>query len=225
MCTLGPVWRLFYPFPRPLSTWTRVCGRQSGSDGHYICEYTAIRGFELDQPSDRELIRAVRSGDRTAYGILYDRYAALIRAACYDHTRNLADAQDLAQDVFLRAYERLDRLRQPESFGRWLVGIARHRCREWRRQTARNRRRQECPPPIEWAGSSDNDGELARLGGLMAGLPETERLALHAFYLQEESVDDARHVLGLSRSGFYRVLERARARLRKRLSDDQESIQ
>jgi RNA polymerase sigma-70 factor (ECF subfamily) len=59
----------------------------------------------------------------------------------------------------------------------------------------------------------------------MAGLPEKERLALHAFYLQEESVEEARRVLGLSRSGFYRMLERARARLRKRLSDDQESIQ
>jgi len=180
----------------------------------------------LDQPSDREWIQAVRAGDRAAYGKLYDRYAPLIRAICYDHVRSLADAQDLAQDVFLRAYERLDRLRQPDCFGRWLAAMARHRCREWRRQAARNRRRQEHPRETEETPTSaDNDGELARLGILLARLPEQERLALHAFYLREESVEEARRLFGLSRSGFYRVLERARARLKKQLSDDQESIQ
>ncbi|MCU0914866.1 MAG: sigma-70 family RNA polymerase sigma factor [Planctomycetes bacterium] len=150
----------------------------------------------------------------------------MIRAVCYDHTRNLADAQDLAQDVFLGAYERLDRLHRLESFGRWLVGIARRRCREWRRQAARDRRRQAHPRAIEEAPTRvDNDGELARLGTLLAGLPEQERLALHAFYLQEESAEEARSLVGLSRSGFYRVLKQARARLRRQLSDDQESIQ
>jgi RNA polymerase sigma-70 factor (ECF subfamily) len=150
----------------------------------------------------------------------------LIRAICYDHVRSLADAQDLAQDVFLRAYERLDRLRQPDSFGRWLVAIARHRCREWRRQAARQRRRQGCLPEARGAEvDSSNDGQLAQLGRLLAGLPEQERLAVHAFYLREESVEEARRLFGLSRSGFYRVLERARARLRKQLSNDQESIQ
>jgi DNA-directed RNA polymerase specialized sigma24 family protein len=124
--------------------------------------------FALHEPSDIELVRAVIAGDRAAYGTLYDRYAPLVRAVCYDHVRNLADAQDLAQDVFLRAYERLDRLRKSDSFGRWLVAIARHRCREWRRQVSRDRRRQGCLLEIEWAGTSaDNDGELARLGRLM----------------------------------------------------------
>lgn len=180
----------------------------------------------MDQPSDREWIRAVMAGDRAAYGRLYDRYAPLIRAICYDHARSLADAQDLAQDVFLRAYERLDRLRQPDSFGRWLVAIARHRCREWQRQAARERRRKGRPLEIEWAeAASDHDGELAQLGRLLTGLPEQERLALHAFYLREESAEEARRLFGLSRSGFYRVLEQARARLRRQLSDDQESIQ
>ena len=51
------------------------------------------------------LVLAVLAGDKAAYGKLYDRYAPLVRAVCYDEAGNLADSQDLAQDVFLRAYE------------------------------------------------------------------------------------------------------------------------
>jgi RNA polymerase sigma-70 factor (ECF subfamily) len=181
----------------------------------------------LSQPSDNVLVRAAVAGDRAAYGMLYDRYAPLIRAVCYDHTRNLADAQDLAQDVFLRAYERLDQLRRPDRCGRWLVTIARHRCLEWRRQAARDRRRHDSlqeTPVQEACAPAENDGELARLGSLLARLPETERLALHAFYLQDRSVDDARQTLGLSRAGFYRAMQRAKKRLRRQLSHEQENI-
>jgi RNA polymerase sigma-70 factor (ECF subfamily) len=52
----------------------------------------------------------------------------------------------------------------------------------------------------------------------IATLPEKERVALHAFYLQQQDVEQARMVLGLSRSGFYRVLSVARERLRRVLS-------
>jgi DNA-directed RNA polymerase specialized sigma subunit len=55
-------------------------------------------------------------------------------------------------------------------------------------------------------------------------LPARELLALHAFYLQEQNVDEARVVLGLSRPGFYRLLSRARGRLRRVLSK-QEIVQ
>lgn len=78
----------------------------------------------MTTPSDKALVLAVFAGDKAAYETLYDRYAPLVRAVCYDMTGNLADAQDLAQDVFMRAYEKLDRLRDPELFGRWVVGIA-----------------------------------------------------------------------------------------------------
>ena len=50
-------------------------------------------------------------------------------------------------------------------------------------------------------------------------LPERERLALHLFYLQEEPVEAAQEILGLSRSGFYRMLERARAQLAELLTE------
>jgi RNA polymerase sigma-70 factor (ECF subfamily) len=179
----------------------------------------------LNEKNDNGLVQAAADGDRNAYGLLYDRYAPLVRAVCYDHTQHLADAQDLAQDVFLRAYERLGALRKPESFGRWLVGIARLRCREWQRQQRRERHRRQteheaAPTTPAWK----NDGPLEALRHQVARLPEKERLALHAFYLRDESAEEARQIMGLSRSGFYRVLQRGRKRLERLMAREREDI-
>ena len=163
------------------------------------------------------LVRAVLDGDTSAYAVLYDRYAQLIRAVCYDATRNAAEAQDLTQDVFLRAFRKLTGLKHPERFAGWLVAIARITCREWRRGKARERHRiaelqassaAEVDPPSD-------EMSVGRLHEALLQLPEKERMAIQAFYLLGESADQARATLGLSRSGLYRMLERARKRLER----------
>lgn len=174
---------------------------------------------------DKTLVQAVLAGDKTAYQELYDRYAPLVRAVCYDATGNLADAQDLAQDVFMRAYEKLARLRNSERFGNWLVGIARLRCKEWRRQKLRDSdSKSELENRDSIVANPSGNGQIERLRAMITTLPEKERLALHAFYLRNNSADSAREILGLSRSGFYRVLERARKRLEQLLIQEQEDI-
>ena len=169
-------------------------------------------------PDDKALVAAVLAGERAAFEKLYDRYAPLVRAICHDATRNLPDAQDLAQDVFVRAYEKLEHLRNPNRFGKWLVGIARLRCREWWRESSKHKEDRAEPGPSQSATSdASDDDRIARLRKAVTLLPEKERLALHAFYLQGKSADNARAVMGLSRSGFYRLLERARKRLEQSL--------
>jgi RNA polymerase sigma-70 factor (ECF subfamily) len=177
----------------------------------------------LTIPSDRKVIQAIFAGENGAYEKLYDRYGPLVRAICYDTTRNLTDAQDLAQDVFIRAYEKLDHLRNPDRFGKWVVGIARFRCREWRRQRSQSRDKRV---GLEDAGRAianpSNDCRIERLREMITALPEKERLALHTFYLQGKSAEVARRIMGLSRSGFYRVLDRARKRLEKLIIKEKE---
>jgi RNA polymerase sigma-70 factor (ECF subfamily) len=183
----------------------------------------STRSFEdrtLQKTSDAELVRASLTGDKDAYGSLYDRYAPLVRAVCYDYARNVPDAQDLAQDVFLRAYSRLSQLRKPESFGSWIVGMARLRCAEWRRQIARQRDRHARVGSAAGVETRPDDGEQEELRRAIAELPEKERLALHAFYTLGQSADNACEIVGLSRSGFYRVLDRTRKRLRRLLAQE-----
>ncbi len=179
----------------------------------------------MTKPSDRELIQAVIAGEKIAFAELYDRYGPLVRAISYDTTRNLTDAQDLAQDVFMRAYEKLGRLRNPDRFGRWIVGIARFRCREWRRHRSQSRDKHSGLEDTKLAiTNQSNDGQIEQLREMITKLPEKERLALHTFYLQGESSENAHRIVGLSRSGFYRLLERARKRLEYLLVKEREDI-
>jgi len=180
----------------------------------------------LTTPSDRELIQAVFAGEKAAYEKLYDRYAPLVRAVCYDTTRNITDAQDLAQDVFFRAYEKLEHLREPELFGRWIVGIARLRCKEWQRQRLRSQNRNvELNNAQVVAPDPPDDSQIELLREMIRKLPTKERLVLHTFYLQGKSADNARRILGLSKSGFYCVLERARKQLAVLLAQERQDVQ
>jgi RNA polymerase sigma-70 factor (ECF subfamily) len=169
---------------------------------------------------DEMLVRAVSAGEKTAYAKLYDRYAPLVRALCYDATGNLADAQDLTQDVFMRAYEKIGNLHTPSRFGSWIVSMARLRCKEWYR---RNRKTQKAYAELrdmpETSCHMADNSRSEQLGRMLAALPEKERLALHTFYLLGNSAENARRVMGLSRSGFYRVLERARKRLARLMAN------
>lgn len=179
----------------------------------------------MTTPNDKTLIEAVLAGEKSAYEKLYDHYAPLIRAVCYDTTGNLADAQDLAQDVFMRAYEKLDRLRNRDSFGKWLVGIARLRCKEWQREKLRSQNNNAGLNNTRAAASETTDeNRIEMLRKMITMLPEKERLALHTFYLQGNSANNVRRIMGLSRSGFYKVLERARNHMEKLMPEERENV-
>ena len=177
------------------------------------------------QVQDGTLVLGVLNGDRSAFSELYDRRARVIRAICHDETRDAQVAADLTQEVFLRAYRDLRRLHAPDKFAAWLVGIARQVCREWRRKRGREKRAMagfadRLALADQWVDPPDallielRDAIAGRAAGADESLTQQERLALHAFYLQGRDVEDARGVLGLSRSGFYRVLSSACKRLR-----------
>jgi RNA polymerase sigma-70 factor (ECF subfamily) len=177
-------------------------------------------------PEDRVLVAATLSGDRSAYAELYDRYARLIRAVCYDQTHDLTEAQDLSQEVFLRGYRNLNDLRRHDRFAAWLVATAKAVCREWRRKQQREKRRHEEFAKRNPAGvdAPGDDGVVGELHAALLRLPQKERLAIHAFYLLEQSPDAARAALGLSRSGLYKVLERARNRLKGLMQEHSETL-
>jgi RNA polymerase sigma-70 factor (ECF subfamily) len=170
--------------------------------------------------TDGTLVRGVLDGDRAAFAELYDRRARLIRAICFDATHDLDSAAELTQEVFLRALDKLDRLRDPQRFAAWLVGIARQVCREWRRGRKRQRRCASTAPESLPARPGDDppDERAELLRNALAALPKRERLSLQAFYLHEMDAEQACQATGLSRATLYRVLSSARTRLRGILS-------
>jgi RNA polymerase sigma-70 factor (ECF subfamily) len=175
------------------------------------------------KPADADLVARTLAGDREAFGSLYERYARLIRAIVSGAARDYAMVQDLAQECFLRAYQNLARLREPERFGAWMVGIAREVARGRKRNLHRDRHQfigtEACDIqcPSEEGGAIQAAEEVRMVMRELAGLPERERLAIHTFFLQEHNVYQTAELLNLSRSGAYALLERACRHLAERV--------
>jgi len=92
-------------------------------------------------------------GGLTVESLVHD-YAPVVLGLCIAHTRNFHDAEDIAQEVFLRAHARLDTLRDRSSARAWLIQIARRMCVDHYR-----RRRPAEPLSYNLAAPSPSPGE------------------------------------------------------------------
>ena len=75
------------------------------------------------ESSELSLVLAAQQGDREAFGQLVQRYERAVYATAYRRLNNHAEAQELAQEVFVKALERIGQLRQPECFAGWLRSV------------------------------------------------------------------------------------------------------
>lgn len=75
-------------------------------------------------PTDDELVRSVLAGDRDRFGILVERYQSRLVNYLVRIVRSLDDAHDLAQEVFIRVYQALDRYDSQYRFSTWLFRVA-----------------------------------------------------------------------------------------------------
>jgi RNA polymerase sigma-70 factor, ECF subfamily len=82
---------------------------------------------------DPDLVRQARDGDREAFDCLYRRYAPMVHGMLLSRVP-YGEVDDLLQDVFLLAFQRIRSLRQSGAFGGWLAAIARHRAIDYHRR-------------------------------------------------------------------------------------------
>lgn len=173
---------------------------------------------------DAELVRKSIQGDRLAAGAIYDRFSPLVRAIAWDATSRPQEVDELVQEIFLRVLTHLGQLRQGEALAGWIVQVARRQVVDFARHRGKQQLR-ESPLAEDSADSTHpRPGEdVDRVRSAIAQLDENERLAVHLFYLAEQPAEVARQVLGLSSSGFYKLIERARAQLRRLLASQESS--
>lgn len=93
------------------------------------------------EASDGTYVRRVQAGERDAFRVLVERYQRMVLDLTNQYGSNTADAEDLAQEVFLRAFRKIDRVNHPDRFASWLYGLALNQCRDY----AKNIRRDTYP--------------------------------------------------------------------------------
>jgi len=79
-------------------------------------------------PSDKQLITATLGGDISSFGIIVERYWDMAPAFALSKINNVVDAEDIAQESFLKAYSQLQKLRNPSRFAGWLCKITAQQC-------------------------------------------------------------------------------------------------
>ena len=134
------------------------------------------KAFQPDQ-----LVEQAQAGDHLAFHRLADHYQPEIFRMIYYRTRSRMDAEDLTQDVFLRAYKHIGRLEAPGLFRSWLYRIAVNRVRD-------HYRRQKIKSLVGWVSV---DEETFQESEEMAVAPEaTERLDRKDFWMRVEKMMD-----------------------------------
>lgn len=118
----------------------------------------------MAQPeTDAAYVRRVQAGEGAAYRPLIERYERMVFSITNRYGDTSADAEDLAQDVFMKAYQKIDRLREPERFASWLYGIALNHCRDYAKNVRRQTHAFSRTDRTDWEVPGEQRGQDAAL--------------------------------------------------------------
>jgi RNA polymerase sigma factor (sigma-70 family) len=169
-------------------------------------------------------VLAACAGDRAAFTRLVDACARLVSSIAVAIVRDPDIGDDVAQDVFLAAWQRVHTLRNPDSFLPWLRELTRNHARMAVRGRARRRRRVDAADDGLLAAAVDpapsardaliSAEERAVLVDVLAALPDDAREIVTLFYREGRSVAQVGALLDLGEDAVKKRLERARRAVR-----------
>ena len=185
----------------------------------------AVEGRPLEPVADDELIERAKRGDVRAYELLVERYRGVAVRAAYLACRSNADAEDAAQEAFVKAYGALGRFEQGRPFRPWILRIVTNEATN-RRRSARRREDlalrvsrdrpsgEAAPSPEEAVLASERDRVVL---AALSALKEDDRLVIAYRYFLELSEAEMAEALGVRpgtvKSRLHRAMERLRVTL------------
>ena len=174
-------------------------------------------------PSDEELLAAAGDGDREAFGRLVVRHQQRAFNVAWRMLGNAADAEEVAQEAFLRILDAADRYRPTARFTTYLYQVVSRLCID------RGRKKRpgdlpslptpasDAPAPAESAARAE---EAAAVRRAVASLPDRQRIAVVLRYYEGLAAAEVAEALNTSAKGVERLLARARDTLRRLLPPD-----
>jgi RNA polymerase sigma-70 factor (ECF subfamily) len=182
---------------------------------------------------DALLMLRVKRGDRVAFTELVEKYKQPVMNLVYRTLHDEAEAEDLAQVVFLQVYKSAKRYESRAKFSTWLFTIARNLCLNEIRRRSRHpadsleeaHAEHEDQPRQQYEDKSSVPppdkllhGELAqKIEEALAGLPENQRTAILLCRQEELSYEEIAEILGCSLSATKSLIHRGRETLKEKL--------
>ena len=176
---------------------------------------------------DVELIHQILAGDENAFVSLVNKYKKHVHALAWRKIGDFHIAEEITQDTFLKVYQKLSTLKNPNQFSGWLYVIATNQCRGWlRKKRIETESLDDTETEFidETAYSKYVAEEQARVNvetqrevvkKLLAKLKESERTVITLHYFGEMTIEEISRFLGVSASAIKLRLHRARQRLQK----------
>ncbi len=174
-------------------------------------------------PDDISVIQRVLLGEQSAYAILVDRYQSYVFTLIMRYVNNREVAEELAQDVFVKAYRCLSDFRGNSKFSTWLYTIVHTTCLSHKRKKDSNMVLVDEETMLTLPGvySTDNTAHMTEqrltkklLANALQQLPEDDARIITLHYLAEQSVEETGIIMGLTVSNVKVRLMRARHKLK-----------
>jgi RNA polymerase sigma-70 factor (ECF subfamily) len=177
---------------------------------------------------DNELVKEARNGDQQAFETLVKRYEKKVFRLAYGFVQDRAAADDLAQEVFVKAYLALPKFRATSEFGTWLYRIAVNHVKDHLRKVAR-RREVSLEELRELPFAADDEAKAREMGQaeerrrkvilrILETLPPKYRLILTLRDVEGLSYEEITRILKISPGTVDSRLYRARRMLRQKMS-------
>ncbi len=172
---------------------------------------------------EKELATASLSGDIDAFSELVGRHQDVVYNLAYRLCGNSATAEDMAQEAFVRAYQKLHQYQPSLSFRNWVLGICANLCRSRHRWWHREKKKQQAYA-VEMAirdetkeniSRHDHAEEYEKLERALAALPVKLRGPLVLKYMEGMSVQEVATVLGIRLGAVKMRLARGRERMKE----------
>lgn len=170
----------------------------------------------------RDLIGASLEGDQEAFESLIREHQRMIHSLCYRMTGSLADADDLAQETFIHAYQHLADFRSESGFSSWLYRIAMNQCLNWRKQSDRRARLHQDWGEEELSVSGGNAEQAGQVHEALMALSPKERAAIVLTVYEGLNHAEAARALQCSETTVSWRVFMARGKLKKILKQTKE---
>ncbi len=176
---------------------------------------------------EKELIQRSQAGDGEAFGVLVERYKGKVFSLAYGFTRDRVAADDLAQEVFIKAYYSLPKFKGMSGFGTWLYRIAVNHAKDFLRKNRQRLREVSIqdvgepaltPPNASPEENRVEEGRRTVIREALARLPEKYRVILTLRDIDGLSYEDISGILKLAPGTVDSRLHRARRKLREKLA-------
>jgi RNA polymerase sigma factor (sigma-70 family) len=173
----------------------------------FACHYSSVGYKELllDELTDKNLVEACYTGDKQMYAALVKKYYRHVFLICMGMLGKASDAEDVAQEVMLKGYVEIRKLRDGAKFAQWITRIAKNMCLNLHRKE-KSLQKAIAQRALQEAENPTQNHSLEKA---IEKLPSDERMVLLMYYYDGQKVKNVAEKLNISTSNVYLKLRAA----------------